>query len=192
MELANGSALVAGIAFDDGVRANQREAVLVFAHRLQRNHPAVHAVASLALGSHLPAMDVSMAVGALVADVGENGIDVALLAGHVLVHATQRIFGLVMIEFRDAANGLPAAEGMAVLARNIQRAMRTARGLHRGCGLCACQRSQQQQGKLNSQPRNHLRFTIPVESASLVRPMISWLPDKDFCPRLTQEFTSQP
>ena len=50
-ELTNGSILVAIFALQHGMRPNQREAVLVVADLLQRDLPAPHRVAALAVGS---------------------------------------------------------------------------------------------------------------------------------------------
>jgi hypothetical protein len=48
---------------------------------------------------------------------------VALRTGHVLVKATQRVTGSVVIEFGDRADWRPALCRVAVLAGNIQIAM---------------------------------------------------------------------
>ena len=70
-------------------------------------------------------MNVRVAIGAFVADVREHHFDVAGRAGHTHVHAAQRIFCLIVIEFRNSANRLPALGGVAVGARDIETAVRT-------------------------------------------------------------------
>ena len=87
LELSDRGAFMTGLAIRDRVRSDERKAVLVFADGLQRDRPPVHAVTLLALRPHLAAMDIGVAVGALVADVGEHRIDVAFHAGHVLVQS---------------------------------------------------------------------------------------------------------
>ena len=71
-------------------------------------------------------MNVSVAVGAILADVGKDGLGVALRAAHFLVHAPERVLGLVVVEFRDRANGPPAGGRVAVLAGDSERTVRTA------------------------------------------------------------------
>ena len=82
-----------------------------------------------AVGAHLAAMNVRVAVGAIFADVGENRLHVALSAGHFFVHAAQRVFGFVVIKFGNSADGPPASGGVAILAGNGERAMGIASGL---------------------------------------------------------------
>lgn len=77
------------------------------------NVPAFDRVAGFTLGPHLSAMDVSVALSALVADVGEYQLYVALRTGHGGVHSTERVGGLVVIEVRDSADRLPTHAGMA-------------------------------------------------------------------------------
>jgi hypothetical protein len=131
LELAGGRALVAVIALQDGVRAQQGEAVLVLLDLLRRDLPALHRVAMVALRSHLAPMDVGMAVRAFVAHVGEHQAGVALGAAYPLMHPPQGVAGLVVVELGNAADGLPAGGGVAVLARDVEVAVRAA-GVHVG------------------------------------------------------------
>lgn len=126
-ELPAGRAFVTGIAVHSSVRPKQREAVLMLMNRVERNVPALHRVALLALRSKLPAMYVGVAVGTFVANVGENQADVTLAAFHFFVHAAQRIFCPVVIKLRNIADGLPTGEAVAVLAGLLQVAVRAAR-----------------------------------------------------------------
>ena len=103
----------------------QRKTVLVLVDLLHRDLPALHAVTLLTICSELALMNVSVAIGALLTHVGEYRLDVALGAGHSLMHAAQRIASLVMVELGHAADRLPAAQGVAILAGNIKRAVRT-------------------------------------------------------------------
>ena len=48
----------------------------------------------------------------------------ALRTRHVLVKAAQRVVGLVVIEFRNGADWLPAPRSMTVLTGYVQIAMR--------------------------------------------------------------------
>lgn len=70
-------------------------------------------------------MEIRVAVGAILAHIGKDRLDVAARARHLLMHAAQRILCRVVIKFRDRADGRPARGRMAVLARNIQTAVRT-------------------------------------------------------------------
>lgn len=69
-----------GIARQRGVRADQGKAILMLLDVLDGDLPALHRVTLLAIGSQLPAMDVSMAIGAALADVRKNKLGMALRA----------------------------------------------------------------------------------------------------------------
>jgi hypothetical protein len=109
------------------VRAEQREPILVILYLLNCNIPALHRVALRAIRAHLPLVNVRVALFAILADIGEHRLDVALVALHFFVQAPQRITRLVVIEFRNRTNGLPARRGVTVLARDRQGAVRTPR-----------------------------------------------------------------
>lgn len=110
--------LVAFIALNRGMRAQKRKAVLVILHLLYRDIPSLHGVTLCAIGAHLAAMNIGVAIGAILADVCKDRLDMALDAAHFLVHPTQRIAGLVVIKFRNRAYGTPSRRGVAVLAGN--------------------------------------------------------------------------
>jgi hypothetical protein len=118
LELAHRRALVAIFALHRGVRAEQRKTILVILDLLYRNIPAQHGVALRAIRAHLPLVNVRVAFFTILAYIGEYRLDVALRALHFFVHAPQRITRLVVIEFGNRANGLPACGGVTVLARN--------------------------------------------------------------------------
>ena len=95
LELPGRGVLVALVALHQGMRPNQRKAVLVIPNRIQRNIPALDRVAAFAVGAELPAMNVGVAIGAVGADVLEDQAGVALGATHLLMHSAQRdnLFG---------------------------------------------------------------------------------------------------
>jgi len=110
---------------------------------LDRNIPTLDRVALLAVRPHLPLVDVSVAIGALRSHVREDGLGMALRTAHAFVHAAQRILRCVVIEFRNSADGLPPTNGVTVLTRNTEAAVRASRR----CGrlrLAACQFSARQ------------------------------------------------
>ena len=121
--------LVAFLAFHHSMRAQQRKPVEVLLNRLVGNLPAQHRVALGAIGAKLPAMNVGVATGAVLAHVGENRFGVAARAGYFFVHAAQRISRGFMIEFWNGANRSPAGVCVAILAGNIQGTVRTPFGL---------------------------------------------------------------
>lgn len=127
LELAHGGALVTRVAIDRGMRANQRKAVQVLIDLLNGNMPALYGMALFAIGAHLPLVNVGVAVGALRTDIREHHFGVALRASHAFMQPAQGIFGGVMVEFRDGADGLPAADSVAILTRNAETTVGTSR-----------------------------------------------------------------
>jgi len=117
-KLPGGRLLVALVAVHHGVRAHQREAVVVVFDGLQRDLPTLNRVALGAIGAELATVNVGVAGGALRAHVLEHHAGVALRAGHALVHAAQRIAGQIMIEIRLGTDRLPTVIGVAVRAWN--------------------------------------------------------------------------
>jgi len=120
---------VALLAGHGRVRAKQREAVLVILDLLWRDVPALHRMTLFAVRTHLPAMYVRVAVRAILSDVGEDRLYVALDALHFFVHAAQRIVRLVVIKLRHRADRTPARRRVAILAGYRQRPVRAPRGL---------------------------------------------------------------
>ena len=127
-KLSGGCAFVARFAGGGGMRAHQRKTVLVLLHVFDGNLPPFHRMAALALAAHLAAMNIGVAVGALISHIGEDHFHVALGAGHRSMHSTQRIRGLAMVEVGHRPDGLPAQAGVALLTGDCQRAMRASRG----------------------------------------------------------------
>jgi len=127
LELSNRRARVALVAIDSRVCADQGEAVQVLVNLLDRNIPSLDGMALLAVCPHLPLVDVGVTVGALRTHIAEDRLGMTLRATHAFVHAAQRIFRGVVIEFRNSADRLPAANGVAVLTRNAEASVRTSR-----------------------------------------------------------------
>src|SRR5271157_489272 len=123
LELAVGSVLVAGIAIYCRVSAGQREAIIVALNFLYGYSPSQHGVTLLAVCPQLAPMNVGVAVLAAWAHVAEHRLHMALRTRHILVHTPQRLTGLVVIEFRNGADRLPALRSVTVLTGNIQIAM---------------------------------------------------------------------
>ena len=90
------------------------------ADRLNRDIPSFDGMAGVAIRPELAAVNVCVAIGAFLADVGENQLHVALRALHLFVHATQGVMRFVVVKLRNAANRLPTQGCMAVLARHVQ------------------------------------------------------------------------
>src|SRR2546429_8777829 len=89
--------------------------------------PTKNGVTLRAIRAHLALVNVGVAILAILPHIREYRFYVALCALHFLVHAAQRIVRFVVIEFGDRANGAPARSGVAVLARNRERSVRTTR-----------------------------------------------------------------
>jgi hypothetical protein len=83
-----------------------------------------------------------VAVRALRSYIAEDRLGVALRATHAFVHAAQRIFRCVVIEFRNSSDGLPSTQGVAVLTWNAEAPMGASRGRGR-LRLTACHASRQ-------------------------------------------------
>ena len=120
LKLPRGCPFVARFAVNGGVRTDQRKAILMIADRLHGDRPTLNRVTRFAIGAELRAVNIRMAVCASLAHIGKHQFDVALRAGHFFVHSAERVARLVVLKFRDAADGLPTQRGMAVLARNGQ------------------------------------------------------------------------
>ena len=78
-------------------------------------------MAGLALGAHLPAMNIGMAVSAFLSHVSEYKFYVALRARDLGMHAAQRIGSLVVVKIGYRANRFPVDAGVAGLAGKVER-----------------------------------------------------------------------
>jgi hypothetical protein len=108
-------------------------------------------MALCAVSPHLPAMNVGVAVGTVRSGIREHRLGMTLGTRHSLVQAAKRIFRCVVIELWNRADGLPARGCMAVLARDIQVAMRASRDrrtsrLPKSCAHPEAGRSQDKEG----------------------------------------------
>ena len=123
LEFAVGRVLMAGIAIYCSVSAGQGETIIVLLNFLNGNSPSAHGVALLTICAQLALVNIGVAVLAACAHVAEHRLHMALRTRHILVQTPQRITGLVVIEFRDGADRLPALRGVTVLTGNVQIAM---------------------------------------------------------------------
>ena len=78
-------------------------------------------------------VDVGVAILAALSNICKYKFDVTLGAGDRLMHAAERIFCLVVVEFRNGTDWFPCVGRMAVLAGQAQVSVRTVRDLR---GLC--------------------------------------------------------
>ena len=127
IELPYRSHLVAGIAVHHGMGPDQGKAVLVLVDVVDGDLPAIGVVAQLALGAILAAMQIGMAILALVGSVGEIEIGVTVTAGDRGMPAAERKSRLGVIEFDLALDDLPVRGGVAGNARHVEVAMRALR-----------------------------------------------------------------
>ncbi len=115
---------MAGIAGYRRMSTEQWKSIQVILHCVRGYLPSADRMAILASGAELAAMDVGVAIRALLTDLGEDFADMTLAAGHVLVQPSQRELGFgVVVELRLSANRFPAHARMAAFARYIQRTM---------------------------------------------------------------------
>jgi hypothetical protein len=105
------------IALHYSVRSEQREPVEMLFYQLGRYSPSLHGVAPGAIGAELTAMNVGVAVRAVLADIGKDRARVALGAVDLLMHSAYRKSRAVVIELRDGADGRPTGVGVTVFAR---------------------------------------------------------------------------
>lgn len=109
------------------MRAGERESVVMLLDLLHRNLPAANGVARLTIGSQLAPVNVRVAILTALPDIAEDRLHVTLHASHRLVHPSQRIPRLVVVEFRYGTDRPPSICRVAVLARNVEVPMRATR-----------------------------------------------------------------
>jgi len=125
VEDSYGCLAMAGIAWNSGVSAKQREAIEMVLHCVECDAPATHRVAILASPAKLAPVDIGMAIRALLAHLGEDFTDVALAASYVGVHGPQWVFRLrVVIELRLRPDRLPTHRRMATFAWDREGSVR--------------------------------------------------------------------
>jgi len=123
--LSGGRVLVALLAFHDGVCPQKGESVEMLLHRVHRNLPAEGAVALGAIGAKLTAVDIRVAIRAVLAHILENRLEVTLGAVNFFVHSAQRVSRGVVVEFRNSPNRCPTRARVAILTRNRKWTVRT-------------------------------------------------------------------
>lgn len=127
-ELPHGGIRVARNAVQRRMRPQEREAILVVLHVLNRDAPALHRVAFLAAASKLSAVQVRMAIHAFRSNAREDRIRVAGIAIQLCVRATEWERRFLVAEFGKAADRLPPRLRMAALAAKLEIPVRAARG----------------------------------------------------------------
>jgi hypothetical protein len=85
-ELPDGRARMAALAFQRGMRPQKREPVHMSACILCDLAPAANAVAALAVGPQLAAMNIGMTIGALGPDIRKNQLDMTVPTMNAGVH----------------------------------------------------------------------------------------------------------
>ena len=144
------TALVAVLAGGGGVSTGQGEPVHVHVDLSDIHFPAADGVTLLAIGGHFAAVNIGVAVGALRADVAEDHFGVTVYAADAFMQSAQRKLGLgVVVELRHRANRLPSVDGVAVLTRDVQVAVRAARLVGR------LRRVPTSDGRWQQQPEDH-------------------------------------
>ena len=94
-------------------------------HLLHGNIPTLDRVALRAIRTHLPLVNIGVAILAILADIGEYRFEMALRTIHLLVHAAEGILGLVVVELWNRTDGTPTRSRMAVFTGNRERPVRT-------------------------------------------------------------------
>ena len=120
---------VTGFTFRGGMSPDERKQILVVANLLLGGEPALLDVALGAVRAKLAKMNVGMAIGAVLPDIGEDRLGMALAAGHFAMPAAEGIARSVVIEFRKRTKRRPAGGRMTILARNLERTVGIWRGI---------------------------------------------------------------
>jgi hypothetical protein len=116
--------LMTSLAFHGGVGADQGKKIGMVSYLLPRGEPALHNMALGAIRAKLAQMNIGVAIGAILADVREDRLRVALRAGDSRVSAAQLVLCFVMIEIYFRAEGSPRGGLMTVLAGHGQWTVR--------------------------------------------------------------------
>lgn len=128
---------MAGVAFDCRVCAQQGEAILVILHLLRGDIPTLDGVTLCAIRTHLPAVNIRVTVGTVLAHVREDRFYVARDAIHLLVHSAQGIFCFTVIKLGYGTNRAPRDRGVAILAGNRERPVGAAPAVELSCSVVA-------------------------------------------------------
>jgi hypothetical protein len=97
----------------------------MFVDVVNRDLPPGIAMAQIALRSVFAPVDIGVAVLALPPHVREHQVGVTVLATDLYVQTAQRESRLAVIKLRNRADRRPPLRGVAVLARDAQRAVWT-------------------------------------------------------------------
>lgn len=111
------------------MRAKKRKAILVIVNLLYGNLPALHGVTLRAIRPHLALVNIGVAILASLSHVCEYRLCMALRAGHLFMHAAERILSLIVVEFGNRADRLPACRSVAILTGDGQGAVRASGSL---------------------------------------------------------------
>lgn len=150
VELRERSTFMAILAGRGSMSTGQRKPVHVHVDLSGGNLPAAHRVTVLASRGHFAAVNVGMAIGALIADIGEHHLGMAVYAVDAIVQAAQRKLRLVVVELGHRTNRLPSVHGVAVLTSDIQIAVGAARL------FCRLRRGSARHGRWQQQqPQDH-------------------------------------
>ena len=137
---------VALVALHGRVSAKKREAILMILDLLDGNVPALNGVTLRAVGTHLPAVNIGVAIRTILAYVGEDRLGVARDAFHLFMHAAKGIGGFVVVEFRNGTDRAPGSRSVAVFTGDRERTV----GISRGFLLRGAARKR---GRMRQHPR---------------------------------------
>lgn len=118
------------------------------------------------VGAELPAVNVGVAIRAILAYVGEYRLGVASGAGHFFMHPAQRIPRGVVIELGDGPDGSPTGVGVAVFAGDIESSVRTPAGLPLGISPLAAERGKNQEHEVTTD-LGYARNSCPLTHCGL-------------------------
>jgi len=147
LKLAAGGTFVARVAIHRRVCTGERETAVVLLDLLDGYLPAPNGVALFAIRPELTAVNVGVTVLAALSNVHEHRLHMALNARHRLMHTTQRVFRLIVVEFRNRPNRFPCFRRVAILAGNGQISVRTMRPVGHLCSPRHSEKGQDQQHK---------------------------------------------
>lgn len=125
IELTHRAHLVARIAIDHRVRANQWETILMLVDVVDRDLPPIAVVAQLALRTILSSMQIGVTILALVRRICEVQVCMAIAACHGCMPAAQWKAGVRMVEVDLAWNYRPRLRRVTHVARHRQLAVWT-------------------------------------------------------------------
>ena len=88
--------------------------------------PTENGVTLRAIGAEFSQVNVRVAIGAILPDIGEHRLRMTLHTANFLVLPTQRIRGFVVIKLQYRAYRTPGRRGVTIFAGNRQGSVRTA------------------------------------------------------------------